>query len=261
MANVNRIPLIVNSTANQIQELPTGDHLQLNDSNKLKIGNSGDLEIFHSSSNSILNDTGTGNLLLQIGGSTIVQTNPSGVVISGICTADSFSGKGITPIGGIIMWSGSVADISNLVGWELCDGSNGTPDLRNRFIVGASNSTGDTTYPGLSPGATGGDADATLVSHEHTTDSIIEPGSNTAKDLSGTINIDSFIATSGNFDNITTGGMDNYINNTNAGPPAGATNKAEYNGNHRHSTDTQGSSATNKNLPPYYSLAYIMRVS
>ena len=88
MANVNRIPLIVNSTANQIQELPTGDHLQLNDSNKLKIGNSGDLEIFHSSSNSILNDTGTGNLLLQIGGSTIVETNPSGIVISGICTAN-----------------------------------------------------------------------------------------------------------------------------------------------------------------------------
>ena len=33
------------------------------------------------------------------------------------------------------MWSGSVASIPS--GWYLCDGNNGTPDLRNRFIVGA----------------------------------------------------------------------------------------------------------------------------
>jgi microcystin-dependent protein len=34
------------------------------------------------------------------------------------------------------MWSGSVANIP--IGWALCDGQNGTPDLRERFIVGAS---------------------------------------------------------------------------------------------------------------------------
>lgn len=46
------------------------------------------------------------------------------------------------PVGGIIMWSGeTVPD-----GWLLCDGENGTPDLRDRFVVGsgATHTTGDT---------------------------------------------------------------------------------------------------------------------
>lgn len=55
--------------------------------------------------------------------------------------------------GMILMWSGAVVDIP--AGWHLCDGTNGTPDLRNRFIVGA----GDT----YAPGATGG-----ASSHNHT---------------------------------------------------------------------------------------------
>jgi hypothetical protein len=39
------------------------------------------------------------------------------------------------PSGVIVMWSGSIAIIPS--GWALCNGSNGTPDLRDRFIVGA----------------------------------------------------------------------------------------------------------------------------
>lgn len=39
-----------------------------------------------------------------------------------------FSGK-------IVLWSGAIVDIPD--GWVLCDGSNSTPDLRNRFILGA----------------------------------------------------------------------------------------------------------------------------
>lgn len=50
------------------------------------------------------------------------------------------------------MWSGAVVDIPN--GWSLCDGSNGTPDLRNRFIIGAGSTH--------SPGATGG-----AITHNH----------------------------------------------------------------------------------------------
>lgn len=45
----------------------------------------------------------------------------------------------VMPQGGIIMWSGQAADIPE--GWVLCDGQNGTPDLRDRFIVGASAET------------------------------------------------------------------------------------------------------------------------
>lgn len=42
---------------------------------------------------------------------------------------------GFIPTGGIIMWSGLIANIPS--GYVLCDGTNNTPDLRNRFIVGA----------------------------------------------------------------------------------------------------------------------------
>ena len=62
------------------------------------------------------------------------------------------AGAGI-PAGIICMWSGTLATLPS--GWALCDGSNGTPDLRDRFIVGAAS--------GQDPGATGGAA-----THGHT---------------------------------------------------------------------------------------------
>jgi len=43
-----------------------------------------------------------------------------------------FSGN--IPIGGIILWSGTTAQIAGLNGWKLCDGTNGTPDLRSNFV-------------------------------------------------------------------------------------------------------------------------------
>jgi hypothetical protein len=66
------------------------------------------------------------------------------------------------PSGGIIMWSGSIASIPS--GWLLCNGSSGTPDLRDRFVVGAGS-----TY---AVNATGGAATVTLSttnlpSHTH----------------------------------------------------------------------------------------------
>jgi hypothetical protein len=62
----------------------------------------------------------------------------------------------VVPTGAIIMWGGLVASIP--AGWQLCDGSNGTPDLRDRFIVGAGS-----TY---SPGATGGANSVTLATNQ-----------------------------------------------------------------------------------------------
>lgn len=53
----------------------------------------------------------------------------------------------IAPAGMIVMWSGTIASIPE--GWALCDGANGTPDLRNRFLVGA----GDTYAVGATGGA------------------------------------------------------------------------------------------------------------
>jgi hypothetical protein len=76
------------------------------------------------------------------------------------------SGTGI-PTGVIFLWSGSIASIPS--GFALCDGTSGTPDLRNRFIVGAGS-----TY---AVNATGGSADAIVVSHNHTaTSSVSDPG-------------------------------------------------------------------------------------
>ena len=46
------------------------------------------------------------------------------------------------PIGGIIMWYGAINTIPS--GYALCDGTSGTPDLRDRFVIGA----GDTYTPG-----------------------------------------------------------------------------------------------------------------
>jgi len=53
---------------------------------------------------------------------------------------------GGVPSGTITLWSGAIVDIPS--GWFLCDGNNGTPNLKNRFIIGA----GGTYNPGDSGG-------------------------------------------------------------------------------------------------------------
>ena len=93
--------------------------------------------------------------------------------VTGSITVPS-SGPGMIPKGGIIMWSGAATAIPT--GWALCDGSNSTPDLRNRFIVGA----GQTYTPGNTGGADSviltvgqlaqhghGSGSATVYSHSH----------------------------------------------------------------------------------------------
>lgn len=66
---------------------------------------------------------------------------------------------------GIIMWSGSIANIPT--GWYLCDGSNGTPDLRGKFVLGAGGA--------YSVNATGGEethvlTESEMPSHTHVQD-------------------------------------------------------------------------------------------
>lgn len=67
------------------------------------------------------------------------------------------------PAGAIVIWSGTVASIPS--GWQLCDGANGTPDLRDRFVVGASRDVGsmaETNVLGVLTKA-GGEAKHTLT--------------------------------------------------------------------------------------------------
>ena len=61
----DRIPLIVDSSSNQVKELPAGDSIILADNEKLKIGTSSDLNIFHDSSHSYIQESGTGDLRID----------------------------------------------------------------------------------------------------------------------------------------------------------------------------------------------------
>jgi hypothetical protein len=135
------------------------------------------------------------------------------------------------PAGGIIMWSGSVASIPT--GWYLCDGSNSTPDLRDRFVVGAGS-----TY---SVAASGGSKDAIIVSHSHTA-TVTDPGhAHTAYYSAGPGSGQKYPIAS--------------ISNTASG--GGATSSVAT--GITVSNSTTGVSGTNANLPPYYALAFIMK--
>lgn len=140
------------------------------------------------------------------------------------------------PSGLISLWSGSVASVPS--GWYLCNGSNGTPNLQDRFIVGAGS-----TY---AVGATGGSANATLVSHTHSASSssyVSDPGH--------------YHLSSGTNGGSQTGFLSSDGDNTQQLPTTSATTGISVSTST--SISTEGASATNANLPPYYALAYIMK--
>ena len=159
--------------------------------------------------------------------------NPSAQQIQEITDSDSLIGNGTIPIGGIIMWSGTIAEIANLSGWELCDGNNGTPDLRDRFVIGATTDGSDNTFPGLSVDQSGGSADAALITHTHS--------------FSGS---DSFSSSNGP----STTQSNNFLK---AGDQGTGSETISISGTTDAPTDAV--SATNANLPPWYALAFIMR--
>ena len=90
-----------------------------------------------------------------------VLTDSANVVIG---TYDNLYGilgtsAAVTPIpaGAIVMWSGSIGSIP--AGYYLCDGQNGTPNLKDRFVVGAGSTyavgnTGGFTSPVTGSGGT-----------------------------------------------------------------------------------------------------------
>lgn len=145
---------------------------------------------------------------------------PSTVPISdGSGTLDAWITR-LVPAGIIAMWSGALASIP--AGWLLCDGTNGTPDLRDRFIMGWG--------AGVDPGGSGG-----ALQHAHgatgltfTGDAVAAASTTATPDLV-------------TFDVLATG----------VSPVTTATGTIG------------GSTANNTSgdaLPPYYKLAYLMKV-
>jgi len=84
------------------------------------------------------------------------------------------------PIGGIALWQGSIASIPS--GWALCDGTQGTPDLRDRFVQGA----GLTHAVDATGGVTQHRHNFTGDSHFHNTTSgtVFSPGGTIASQTS-----------------------------------------------------------------------------
>ena len=158
----------------------------------------------------------------------------------GVTTFESHLADNVhIPKGLIAMWSGLISEIPN--GWALCDGTNGTPNLKDRFIMGA---TTDATI-----NKTGGQNEVTLTidelpSHAHT-GSTNSAGAHThdlridgKEDDSGTRVRRAGSASSWRIITI---------------PSAG---------NHTHTIalDNTGGGLPHENRPAYYTLAFIMKV-
>ena len=140
--------------------------------------------------------------------------------------------------GAIVIWSGSASLLPQ--GWQLCDGTNGTPDLRNKFIIGA----GDL----YSIGNTGGFTDSILPAHTH---SVV---------LSSSGGHTHFLRMS----NFSSGNFQDGVHGNNR-------DRSQLNisllaaGAHTHSGGTLNAtgvttSLSGRNIPPYYSLAYIIQM-
>jgi len=182
------------------------------------------------------------------------------------------------PSGGIIMWSGSTGSIPS--GWLLCDGFSGTPDLRDRFVVGAGASYG--------VGATGGAASvslstANLPSHTHTfsttTGAVADhqhSGTTSTASLTGTVtNISESYAYAGTATGVFTKGGQASSPHTPINIDTSVSGSFSMNASHNHTFTTSGSGAhthtvsgttsgvgsstSHENRPPYYALAYIMK--
>ena len=74
--------------------------------------------------------------------------------VNGTMTATEFSGLGMVPLGGIIMWSGNTIPSD----YRLCDGNGGRPDLRDRFILAGRETT---------IGNSGNENTSTLIDIDH----------------------------------------------------------------------------------------------
>lgn len=171
---------------------------------------------------------------------------------SGEVTAAKFVGKGTIPIGGIIIWSGSISNIPS--GWTLCDGNNGTPNLKDRFIIGSGGT--------FATNSTGGAASVTvsstqMPSHDHTgtANSVGNHRHSVVRDQedNGGSNSAAYHGQHGTDDQYKLQRHSSDANRWNTSSAGGHT--------HTFTSGNTGSSQPHENRPPYFALAYIMRIN
>ncbi len=154
---------------------------------------------------------------------------------------NAIAGSISVPKGTIVAWSGTENNIP--ANWHLCDGTNGTPDLRDKFVLGAGNN--------YSVGQTGGSSTASLSvenmpSHTHmVTGSTSSDGSH-----SHDINYDSF----GHGNTGTSYGLGSYSGSY------GTSTAGEHTHTITATAEATGGGQPHENMPPYYALCYIMRI-
>jgi hypothetical protein len=176
------------------------------------------------------------------------------------------------PLGCIVMWSGSLASIPS--GWALCNGANGTPDLRGRFVRGAAN--------GVDPGATGGSSTHTHAAHDDH-GSLSHAGAavaNEAAHTHGYTQVPNHVHVQ-NVGSAATGGLSGATWDTSTNTPVAsgystanptggvAAGTTQAGSSHGHAMTqpsahaAQGHSAHDQasSEPPYFALAFIMRIA
>ena len=161
------------------------------------------------------------------------------------------------PTGGIIMWSGAVSAIPT--GWVLCDGTNSTPNLVDRFIVGSGTDSGGTHDVGDTGGANSLTlTEAQLPAHTHGAGTLATNETGDHYHLDGTV--------------MDSGAEDTYGSTTDLSASRVDQSQSETKSEHAHtstagahsrtisgSTGSTGSGSSIDNRPAYYALAFIMK--
>jgi hypothetical protein len=182
----------------------------------------------------------------------------------------------VMPTGMIIMWGGLISNIP--AGWQLCDGTNGTPDLRDRFIVGAGNNYNVGDAGGL---ATNTLITAQLPSHNHaftiasntnaggshthvatSTSTVTDPGHRHTESVSAST---SYIYNGTNSVTIASSTPTN-TGTSSTGVTVATSTAITLAPDHTHAisitgnTNATGTGSSVENRPPYYALCYLQKV-
>ena len=165
----------------------------------------------------------------------------------------------LIPVGGIIMWSGSIAEAEALSNWAICDGQNGRPDLRDKFVLGVGSSVAGSTAPVNDQGGTNSYTLALnqMPQHKHDvsdsghTHTITDPGHAhtwVRQDVQINAGYRPWPANNNDCSQST-------VNTSNEGCGITGTN----NGNANITESLKGGTTSIENRPSYWALCYLMR--